>query len=319
MPDNFINHEILLFLEKSLKETVLTFLPKKETLFLPPDYSKENSPVVFYDYIFAIEKILNTHVIPGHYSPLYSTKVLPLLADEFFEKRIEKLVKFFEAGDDTINHRSVKVLPKSAYRYFNSGFYEKKNRYNIDYICDAHGIRHTHLIESNDDCLLFYALTDKNILLLSIGTHKDIYENDNLRVLINEFPEFLDTLGIHEIKGISPGIEESGEILKLAYKKNAAGLPSIDGKTYSTAFRTFSGIGIDVIQIFQEIIYQIETASIAILRSLSKDYNLFVKKSKSKLSVKYGYIYIGDRVTKMEWALYIAYLEKIRLVEMITS
>ena len=319
MSDRDIQTDILLFLEKSLKETVLTFLPKKENNLLPPDYLKVNTPVVFYDYIFVIEKLLNTHIIPDYYSPLYSTKIVPFLRDDFLKIKIKKKLKYFETSDKRINNKSVNILPKSSYRYFNDEFHSKEKRYNIDYLCDAYGIRHTHLMSQNDDCLLFYALTDKNIILLSIGTHKDIYENDNLRTLINEFPESLDNLGIHELTGLSPGVEERGQVLKMALEKNVPSLPSIDGKVYTTAYRTLSGVGIDIIKIFNEIIFQIKTASIQIIKSLGKDYNLFIKKAKSKLSLKYGYIFLGDRVTNKEWSIYIAYFEKYQLIEMVNT
>lgn len=312
-----INYEILLFLEKSLKETVLTFLPQKEIHLLPPDYLKVNTPVVFYDYIFAIEKLLNTHVIPNKYSPIYSTKILSFLDDVVLKKKINRIVKYFETGDKRINDKTVNILPKSSYRYFNDEFQGKKNRYAIDYVCDAYGIRHTHLMTQNDDCLLFYVLTEKNIILLSIGTHKDIYENNNLRIIINEYPEFMGILGIKELIGLSPGVEESGKILKQAWEKNVQSLPVIDGKTYTTTFRTLSGIGIDIVKIYQGIIFQIETASIKILKSLGREYNLFLRKTKSKLSIKYGYLFIGDRVSKKEWPIYIPYFEKYRLIEML--
>ena len=319
MTHNFINYDILLFLERTLKEAVLSFIPKKETHFLPPDYAQVNTPEVFYDYIFAIEKLINTHVIPGHYSPMYSTRIIPFLNDDTVKKSINRILKYFETGDKKVNDKSVNILPKSSFRYFNGSFHGSNKRYVIDYICDAHSIRHTHLKTPDDDCLLFYALTDKNILLLSIGTHKDIYENDNLRIIINEFPEFLDILGINELAGFGPGIEERGNDLKMALEKNVPSLPSIDGKTYLTAFRTLAGVGIDIVRIFQEIIFQVETASIKLLQSLGKNYDLYVKKSKSKLSIKYGYIFIGDRVSNMEWSIYLAYFEKLRLIEMIIN
>jgi hypothetical protein len=317
-----IQTEILLFLEKSLKEYVLAFLPKKEVPLLPPDYLQVNTPEVFFDYIFVIEKLLNTHVIPDYYSPLYSTKILPFLKNDFMRGRINRIVKYFETGNKKINDKSVHILPKSSYRYFNDTFHGKKKRYEIDYACDAYGIRHSHLIKQNDDCLLFYVLTDKNILLLSIGSHKDIHKNNNLRIIINEFPEFLDILEIKELTGISPGIEENWEDIKMGREKNVSSLPTIDGKTYSmpmAAFRTLSGTNLAIHTIYQNIIYQINTASIKIIKSLGKDYNLFVKKAKSKLSLKYGYVYISDRLTNKEWAIQIPYFEKFLLIEMINS
>ena len=317
-----INVEILLFLEKSLKETVSLFLPKSELPLLPPDYLQGNSPEVFFDYIFVIEKLLNTHVIPGYYFPLYSSKIMSFLKDGTLKNKVKKLVRYFETGDKRVNDKSVNILPKSSYRYFNDAFHSKKNRYVIDYVCDAYGIRHTHLTSQNDDCLLFYALTEKNILLLSIGKHKDIYENDNLRILIKEFPEFLDILGINELTGVDPGIEENGEWKKQAWESGISSLVAIDGKTYvpsMASFRSFSGISIAINTIVQNIIYQVNKSSIEIIKTLDKDYNLFVKKAKSKMTLKYGYIYIGDRITNKEWSIYIAYFEKYRLIEMVNS
>jgi hypothetical protein len=320
MPYYDIQTDILLFLEKSLKEIVLSFLPQKEVSLLPPDYIKTNTPEVFFDYIFVIEKLLNTHVIPDCYIPLYSKQIQSYLKDSFMKKKINRIVKFFETGDNKINDKSINILPKSSYRYFYDSFNSKKCRYVIDYVCDAFGIRHTHLTAPNDDCLLFYALTDKNILLLSIGTHKDIYENNNQRIIINEFPEFLNILGIKELTGIDPGTEETGEWTKQAWENGISILTVIDGKTYlpsMASFRTFSGINLEIHRIYQEIIYQINNTIIKILKTLDVNYNLFVKKAKSKLTLKYGYVYIGDRITNKEWAIYLAYFEKYRLIEMI--
>ena len=322
MSPYYINNDILLFLEKSLRETVISFLPKKEIILLPPDYSQVNTSEVFYDYIFAIEKLLNTHVIPGQYSPKYSTKIITLFGDDTIKEVINKKIKYFKVGDSKINDKSSNVLPKSSYRYFNDVFHGKKKRYEIDYVCDAYGIRHCHLYAQNDDHLLFYVLANKDILLLNTGNHKSIYENNNLRILINEFPEYLNILGIQELSGIDPGIEESGELQKLAWEKNVSNLASIDGKTYSpsmASFKTFSGVNLAVQNIFQNIIYQINNAITEITNSLGKKHNLFVKKAKSKLALKNGIIFIGDRITNKEWSIYIPYFKKFGLIEMIIS
>jgi hypothetical protein len=317
-----INTEILLFLEKSLKKTVLNFLPKKEIPLLPPNYLQVNTPEVFFDYIFVIEKLLSTHVIPDYYSPLYSTKIIPFLEDVFIKDKINRIVKYFETGDKMVNDKSVNILPKSSYRYFNDTFSGKKRRYVIDYECDDYGIRHTHLTGQNDDCLLFYVLTNKNVILLNIGNHKDIHKNNNLRILLYEYPEFLDILGIHELTGISPGIEEGWEEIKMGREKGVSSLPTIDGKTYSmpmAAFRSFSGTNFAIHNIFQNIIFQVNNASIKILKSIGKEHNLYVKRAKSKLSIEYGYIYVGDRLTNKEWAINIPYFEKYRLIKMVIS
>jgi hypothetical protein len=314
-----INTEVLLFLEKSLRKAVSSFIPPREIPLLPPGYLEFGSHVVFYDYFFAIEKFLNTHIIPDYYSPLYSSKMLHFLKDDSLKRKIQRIVKYFETADKSINDKSVNILPRSAYHYFKDTFGGRKSRYAIDYVCDAYSIRHAHLTTPNDDCLLFYALVNNNILLLNIGTHKEIYDNNNLRILITEFPEYLEPLGIHELTGIDPGIEQTWEGTKQMWGKNVSLSPVIDGKTYSTAFRSLSGISLDVVRIFQEISFQINTASVKIIKSLEKDYSLYVKKSKSKLALKYGYVFIGDRVSNNEWSIHLEYFEKYRLIEMILN
>jgi hypothetical protein len=302
-----INTEVLLFLEKSLRKTISSFIPPREILLLPPGYLEFGSHVVFYDYFFAIEKFLNTHIIPDYYSPIYSSQMLRFLKDNSLKKKIQRIVKYFETADKSINDKSVNILPRSAYQYYKDVFNGKKYRYVIDYVCDSYGIRHAHLTAPNDDCLLFYALVKNKILLLNIGTHKEIYDNNNLGILITEFPEYLEPLGIHEFTGIDPGIEQTWEETKQMWESNVGLLPVVDGKTYSTAFRSLSGISLDVVKIFQEISFQINTASEKIIKSLGKDYSLFVKRSKSKLSLEHGYVYIGDRVSNNEWWIYLLY------------
>lgn len=295
------------------------FIPTKEIPLLPPGYLEFGSHVVIYDYFFAIEKFLNSHIIPGYYLPLYSSKMLHFLKDDSLKKKIQRIVRYFETADKSINDKSVNILPRSAYQYYKDVFNGKKYRYVIDYVCDSYGIRHTHLTAPNDDCLLFYALANNNILLLNIGTHKEIYDNNNLRILITEFPEYLELLGIHELTGIDPCIEQTWEGTKQMWEKNVSLSPVIDGKTYSTTFRSLSGISFDIVRIFQEISFQINTASEKIIKNLENDYLLYVKKSKSKLALKYGYVFIGDRVSNNEWSIYLEYFEKHRLIEMILN
>jgi hypothetical protein len=313
-------NEVLIFLEKSLRETVTSFIPKEEIKLLPPYYLETKSPVVFYDYIFAIEKFLNTHIFPHHYAPLYSSVMLQVLKDDTLKRKVQRILKYFRDGDKRINDKSVKILPRSSYRYFKSSFNKTKNRYVMDYVCDAYGIRHTHLLSPNDDCLLFYVLINHNIILLSIGTHKDIYENNNLRILIHEFSDFIQLLGIYET-GIDPGIEQTGEETKKMWEMSANVLPSIDGKTYtiSTAsMRSFSGISFDVMSVFQEICYQINSSIISITKNLDKEYNLYIKKSTSKLTLDQGYIVIGDRVSRKEWGVVIDFFKRYQLIKMMS-
>jgi hypothetical protein len=304
-----------LFIESTLNKIVTSFIPASEIRPLPQSFLSTNDLGVFLDYIFAIEKYLNVHVLPIRYFPLYSSKITEQLKNPVLKKQTKRILKFFETGDKRINDKSVNILPHSAFHYFNDVQGKKRLKYALDFSYDFYSIRHVHLSAPDDDSLLFYVLVNKNILLLSIGSHKDIYEKDNLRILINEFPEFLKSLGINELTGIHPGIELEGATVKAYWEHGISPMQNIDGKIYASTYMTFSGITTMVHYHFMNIIYRVKTDTGAIKNSLNGDCRLFVKKGKSKLSIKYGDIYIGDRISNKEWIIHISYLNKLHLIE----
>jgi hypothetical protein len=313
-----IQNAIFLFLENHLKEFVSNLLPKNEIKFLPPSFIQVHNMYVFYDYLFVLDKYLGCHILPQKYTPLYSTEIeKQLLHDSHLKKQVDRFVKYCTDGDGCINMPSYNFIPPSAKSYFKGPFAGKVNRYNNDYVYDSHRIRHAHLQSPNNDLLLFYVLVDSHILLLNIGQHNDIYGSKNLKTIIHDFPEYLDKLRIHEIKGISPGIEQNETEIKEMWKHHVSPLFNVDGKLYLATIMALNGSNMLLSGELQNILYQIDTGVKYFDKKLNYNSKIYLVKSKSKLSINRGAIVIGDRISKKECIVSVPYFNKLSQIEKI--
>lgn len=315
-----IKQSIFHFLDFELRRVVLSILPEKEKGLLPLGFSETNNIKIFEEYFFVIEKFLDTHIVPQKYNICYSSKVKKyLLENDDVDTKLKKKLQYFQNGFKR-NDKSFNFLPKSAYTYYTDETKSKNHRkYINDFLFNSFGIRHFHLVDNNDNDLIYYVLIKNNIYLINIGNHDSIYEEETPKILIEEYPDLLEQLKISKLSSdIDPGSPCWGRELECCWKHGISVIPLINGNLYTATFMSLDGMERRYFDILTNILYQLNNQLNEIMTLLeNKHYNIFLKKAKSKMSLKSGGIYIADRNSSFEYCIELPYFTKLQLVDMI--
>ncbi|AEF86978.1 hypothetical protein TREPR_3114 [Treponema primitia ZAS-2] len=320
---NKIKQSIFNFLDMETRKIVLSILPNNEWRFLPPNFSDSNSIEIFEDYFFVIEKFLNTHIIPQKYYIFHSSKLKnQLMENSDIETQLKKRIKYFQCETKKINDRSYNFLPNSAYTYYTDESKDKNHRkYINDFLFNSFRIRHFHLVKNKDNDLIFYVIFKDNLYLINKGNHNSIYEEETPKILIEEFPELLEPLGIHKLSSANdPGYPCWGKELECQLKNGRSVIPLINDCLYMPALMSRDGMDSQpfsiLITILKKLDIQIDKM-LTLLKNSQQD--IFIAEENSKMSLKLGGIYIADRNSNFEYCIGLPYFKNLQLVDRINS
>lgn len=208
-----------------------SIIPKEETR-LPTVFECNTNKFNIYTYLFVIDRFLTSTIIPNKYEVDISTSIQNTTLSAVHRKSFEEIKNLFEKGDPSINYRSKGFVPNSQKNYFRAS----GNKYVKDFSSSIWGIRHLHLNPSNkDNFLLYYVIVKSRVYFIKIGNHEDLYKKDILEILVNEFPETLDQLGIVNLSELIPSDHEySPEEVKGMWIAGYNILHTINGRCYSS-------------------------------------------------------------------------------------
>ena len=309
--------EALYGIYKSMKERVEKILPTNQNTIsvCRQDYNYSNSPFEWlYKFIFVIEKYMNSKVPHAKYKIVYSSFYSTENLHENSLKNLQKLKKLLQTGDASVNQSSSGFLPPSSTRYFNSG------NFNVDFTNQFYRIKHFHLCSDDRkrDELLYYVIDGDHIYFLSIGKHRELYNQGNIEILVREFPNTATKMGIYKMPDMPIGepFTYSADQLKRQWTSGNNSSFIIDGSYYTTLrLQTRSGLSIDTFFISNNIIYQFDTALNEFKAELGKEYRIVPLCFEDNSIMKNGVIMIRDEISKTAIGVRIPYLEKLEVVD----
>lgn len=254
--------EALYGIYKSMKDRVEKILPTNQqtSSVYGKDYDYSISPFKWlHEFIFVIEKYLNSKVPQAKYRIIYSSVYSAKNVHENSLKNIQRLEKLLQTGDISVNLSSFGFLPPSSKSYFNSG------NFNVDFTNQFYGIKHFHLCSDDRkrDELLYYVLDGDCIYFLSIGGHSKLYDQENVEILVREFPEIASKVGVTKMPDMPIGdsFKYSIEQLKKHWTSGLNSAFILDDAYYPTIHpQTNSQLNTEIINITNNIVYQFEIA-----------------------------------------------------------
>lgn len=210
------------------------------------------------DYIYIIERYLDTKVFPQKYNIYKSSKFRVESLNEVHKKSLDCIEKLLKAGDPAINSYSLNFVPNSIKNYFKDSGKELVK----DFSGSIWGIKHLHLNpQKHDEFLLFYVVVENNFYFIKIGKHDDLYKKDIVEIVVNEFPDILGKLNIFTLPDISSPSKEptyTVDEVKEIWKTGGNVTYFINDNYYaSSKGQTFSKIGDNIIYLFQNMSYQV--------------------------------------------------------------
>jgi hypothetical protein len=258
------------FLFDELSSCCKLILHEKELNYLS---EKKYDRKTIINYIYIIERYLDTKVFPQKYNIYKSSKFKVESLNEVHKKSLDCIEKLLKAGDPAINSYSRNFVPNSIKNYFKDSGKELVK----DFCGSIWGIKHLHLNphnKNNDDTLLFYAAFKNNFYFIKIGKHDDLYKKDVVEIVVNEFPDILKELNIFFMLDIIPPSKEycyTPEKVKELWKAGSNISYIINNRYYFTSKgQTFSKIGDNIICLYQKIIDQVETQMKSFISDLEK-------------------------------------------------
>jgi len=308
--------ELHRFIDNELHKVAYDILPEKERRYF--------ETVDVLESIFIIEKYLYGVIYPQKWRIKYSSSFShPKYSNT--AKRFKQIEKFLKEGDIRINLKSFNYLPKSSRQYLKAHKSDSRRRYVVDFSNSFFGVKHLHLNQKHNDELIFYTNDSDTIYFLHSGSHKDIYDKRNVEIIINEFPDLLDILRIFSLPELMTGDHEyKTEEIKKLWESGLSVLLNINGTLYSGVPQTFSNITISNINTAQNLFFQLENQLEQILNHLKsageeKNIDLRLLRSKSKLSIRYGYICYRERSSGQEFPIYPHFLKNVSIANHLLS
>lgn len=300
-----------------MKDRVEQILPsnQKSSSVYEEDYSCTDSPFTWlHEFIFVIEKYLNSKVPQAKYKIVYSSRYSTENLHESSLKKLQQLEKLLQNGDVSVNLPSLGFLPPSSKNYFNSG------NFNVDFTNQFYGIKHFHLCSDDRkrDELLYYVLNGSHIYFLSIGGHRKLYDQENIEILVREFPEMARKIGVVKMPDMPVGQPFRYSVNQLKKQWTSGSNSSfIIGDSYFTTIhpQTTSRLNTEIINISNNIVYQYETALNSFKSELAEEYRIVPLRFEDNSLMRKGVILIGDEISKTAIEVRIPYLEKLEVVD----
>jgi len=310
----------------------LKIIPPKEIKYLPNFSDLDESFVPLCDLVFIIDRFIDSKIFPQKYKIIYSSSfdnsILTSKALENFNRLKVKL----SSGDISVNKLSAGFLPKSAKNYL-LDYYGSidKRRYIVDFTNQFFGIKHFHLdsYDRSKDILLYYAISKDKIIFLKIGNHNDLYKQELVENLINEFPEIIGDLGIAKYPDMPVGDKYDYTIEKIKDTWISGGNITfhINNQYYTSCNpQTFSRLNAHVISQVQNIYYQVEEN----LKQFVSQLNQEERKTMTEFEIeplryetdqlyRGSKILIGEKNIKVAREIQIDYLRKLEALDMMIN
>lgn len=300
-----------------MKDRVEKILPTNQqtSSVYSKDYDYSISPFKWlHEFIFVIEKYLNSKVPQTKYKIVYSS----LYSTENLHKNsltnLKQLEKLLQDGDVSVNLPSLGFLPPSSKNYFNSG------NFNVDFTNQFYGIKHFHLCSDDRkrDELLYYVLEGDCIYFLSIDGHSKLYDQENIEILVREFPDIAIKKGIMKMPDMPVGdsFKYSIEQLKIHWTSGLNSAFIIDDAYYTSIHpQTTSRLNTDIINLSNNIVYQFEHALNEFKTKLGEENVIVPLCFEDDNLMKNGSVLIGDEISKNALEVRIPYLEKLEKVD----
>ncbi|MDL2267900.1 hypothetical protein LJC46_07960 [Desulfovibrio sp. OttesenSCG-928-G15] len=120
------------------------------------------------------------------------------IADKKIAEKLKKFMILAAQGDSKLNDSSLPKEDRFASETINH-YFDAEGRYRSDFLLDSLGIQHFHIgySKKTDDNLIFTKRYGSNLYLMAIGTHADMYiENEHsiLHQALYEFgPQYYDS------------------------------------------------------------------------------------------------------------------------------
>jgi len=314
------------FIFEQLYQRAALIVPPKEIKNLPKASDLDKSWIPLSDLIFVIERFLNTRLQNKNFEIILAKSYTEIGLNAKSISNLNRLKKALVNNVNIINNPSSNFLPPSSKSYLQvDSNVITRNRYNVDFINDFFGIRHFHLAEHKDDTLLFYSIFNDKIYFLKIGQHIDIYEQATVEILVNEFPELSNHLGIVAMPDMPVNNNHKYLPREVADIWRAGGNVSyiINDKYYTSCYgQTFSKLNTRVVGITQKILFQIGF--------YVKHFNNYLKDNYPEINVGFdiepliydseaNIIEIGSTLTKDSVEIKIDYLHKLKLLDTLLS
>lgn len=302
---------------KSLKDRVEKILPinQQKSPIFSEDYDFTISPYAWlHNFVFVIEKYLNSKVSHRKYEIIYSSKYSTQHLDEKSLKNLYQLETLLKKGDVSVNNPSYGFLPSSSKSYF------KDCDFNVDFTNQFYGIKHFHLCsdDRSRDELLYFVIYEGEIYFLTIGGHNKLYNQENIEILVREFPQIASKVGIHKMPDMPIGepFQYSVDQLKKQWVRGSNSSFIIDGDYYiSIHLQTTSHLNTQIKQISDNIFFQFEKQLNSFKTKLGEDNKIISLSYEDNSLVKNGVVLIGDEISKNAEEINIPYLQKLEEVD----
>lgn len=300
-----------------MKDRVEKILPTNQqtSSVYGKDYDYSISPFKWlHEFIFVIEKYLNSKVPQANYTIIYSSVYSTENLHENSLRNLQQLETLLKTGNSSVNKQSYGFLPPSSKNYFNSG------NFNVDFTNQFYGIKHFHLCSDDRkrDELLYYVLEGDCIYFLSIDGHSKLYDQENIEILVREFPDIAIKKGIMKMPDMPVGdsFKYSIEQLKIHWTSGLNSAFIIDDAYYTSIHpQTTSRLNTDIINLSNNIVYQFEQALNEFKTKLGEEKLIISLCFEDDNLMKNGSVLIGDEISKNALEVRIPYLEKLEEVD----
>jgi|GEM_PF-2054701 hypothetical protein len=229
---------------------------------------------VIYDYFYVVDRFCNTKIFPRKHEIKYSTKFNREKLSEKECENLDSIISILNCGDNKTFGELNKFYPKSSEKYISKPYSSLEYRYNVDFSGSIWGIKHLHLKErQRGDNLLYYAIIENNIYFIGIGSHDDMYNKDNLEVVVNEFKNILPHLGIGHYQDIPfDNFENLSKDEVMQNWKNGRNIGFFINEKYYVSSNLMAGskIKANLNYEIRNVSYQIENQSKEFVQSLMK-------------------------------------------------
>lgn len=293
---------------KSIFECIQELI-KRECLQIIQNYSKHKNveKISVLQSLFVIEKfctsLIEVKKYKIHYSSLFNSNNL----EEKTKENLNSIIEILENGEN-INCKSLNFIPKSSNIFLDKNFVVIADFTNVFF-----GIKHLHIDGHNTklDKILYYFINENNFYMLKVSDHNDLYSDEIIKIIIDEYPEKLDDLGIKLLPDMPFGeyVDHSIEYIKNEWIDGRNVSFTINQKYYTTSNpMTFSRINTKSIYELSNIKYQCDIFQNKILAN-SSNYSFEILESNSE------FILVGDVISKQAYELKFPYLnDRLKIV-----